>query len=85
MNEDQFWEIVAATRAAADSFDDHADKLVSRLTTLEPEEIDAFGRIFDQLSDRAYSWDLWGAAFLIKGGCGDDSFFDFRSWLIRAA
>ncbi len=27
-------------------------------------------------------WDLWGAAYLIAGGCSDDGFADFRSWLI---
>jgi hypothetical protein len=32
--------------------------------------------------DRAYSWPLWGAAYVINGGCGDDSFSDFRASLI---
>jgi hypothetical protein len=83
MNEDQFWDIVESSKAAADgSFEDHANKLASRLATLEPEEITVFSRVFDALNIRAYSWDLWGAAFLINGGCGDDSFADFRSWLI---
>src|SRR5262249_60057219 len=31
---------------------------------------------------RAYSWDLWGAAFIINGGCSDDGFEYFRGWLI---
>ena len=30
----------------------------------------------------AYTWDLWGAAYLINGGCSDDGFAYFRSWLI---
>lgn len=30
----------------------------------------------------AYRWDLWGAAYIIAGGCSDDGFVDFRSWLI---
>lgn len=32
--------------------------------------------------DLAYSWDLWGAAYVIHGGCGDDTFVDFRASLI---
>jgi hypothetical protein len=32
--------------------------------------------------DRAYSWPLWGAAYTIGGGCGDDSFMDFRGTLL---
>ena len=83
MTEEQFWEIVESTKAAAGgSFDEHFKKLVSRLTTLEPEQIAAFDLNFDVLSIRAYSWDLWGAAYVIHGGCSDDSFTDFRSWLI---
>jgi hypothetical protein len=83
MNEDQFWEIVESTKAAADgSYKAHAANLLSHLGTLEPKEIEAFEQIFDQLTDRAYSWDLGGAAFLIRGGCSDDSFSDFRRWLI---
>ena len=30
----------------------------------------------------AYRWDLWGVAYLINGGCSDDSFEYFRCWLI---
>jgi hypothetical protein len=30
----------------------------------------------------AFQWDLWGAAYLIGGGCSDDGFADFRNWLI---
>ncbi len=32
--------------------------------------------------DRAYSWPLWAAAYIIHGGCSDDSFSDFRASLI---
>jgi hypothetical protein len=34
------------------------------------------------LRGEAYTWDLWGAAYIVDGGCSDDSFMDFRSWLI---
>jgi len=29
-----------------------------------------------------YRWNVWAAAFLIAGGCSDDSFIDFRAGLI---
>lgn len=29
-----------------------------------------------------YRYDLWAAAYLIGGGCSDDSFTDFRAGLI---
>src|SRR5262249_29677619 len=31
---------------------------------------------------RAYSWDLWGAAYMIGGGCSNGAFWDFSSTLI---
>jgi hypothetical protein len=30
----------------------------------------------------SYRWDLWGAAYLINGGCSDDGFDYFRGWLL---
>ncbi|MEL6211002.1 MAG: DUF4240 domain-containing protein, partial [Pseudomonadota bacterium] len=30
----------------------------------------------------AYRQDLWALAYLLKGGCSDDSFAAFRCWLI---
>jgi hypothetical protein len=30
----------------------------------------------------SYRWDLWGAAYIVNGGCSDDGFEYFRAWLI---
>src|SRR5262249_53956418 len=46
------------------------------------EEIVEFDKIFREYWIRAYTWDLWGAAYIIDGGCSDDGFMDFRGWLI---
>jgi hypothetical protein len=32
--------------------------------------------------DETYRTDLWALAYLLRGGCSDDSFMDFRAWLI---
>jgi len=42
----------------------------------------AFAQIRHRLDERAYSWDLWGAAMVIEDGCSDDCFRDFRGYLI---
>jgi hypothetical protein len=52
------------------------------LNNLSEEDLKSFNKIFTKLFFDAYRWDLWGAAFVIGGGCSDDSFMDFRSWLI---
>ncbi|MEU1251459.1 DUF4240 domain-containing protein [Micromonospora arida] len=35
-----------------------------------------------RLSRRGRCWDVWAAAYLIGGGCSDDSFIDFRAGVI---
>jgi hypothetical protein len=52
------------------------------LEPLSVEEIESFDKHFVQFSRQAYTWDLWGAAFIINGGCSDDGFQYFRWWLI---
>jgi uncharacterized protein DUF4240 len=37
---------------------------------------------FTELRAESYSWELWGAAYLMNGGCSDDGFEYFRAWLI---
>jgi hypothetical protein len=80
MTRDEFWEHIRATRR--DDPDAHVDRLVKRLAKLPPEEILDFEHWWGVAEAEAYFWDLWGAAYLINGGCSDDGFTDFRSWLI---
>src|SRR5262249_58406734 len=53
-----------------------------QLRKLSPEEVRDFARWLDEKLVGAYTWDLWGAAYLINGGCSDDGFHYFRAWLI---
>jgi hypothetical protein len=45
-------------------------------------EVRSFHAHFDECYDRAYTWELWAAAYIIGHGCSDDKFSDFRSTLI---
>ncbi len=82
MSEDAFWAIIAASRAQGQ--DQQADLLRSALEQLSPDELAAFQLRFDDRHQLAYTWDLWGAAYVIEGGCSDDGFTDFRYALIAA-
>ncbi|MGW5862626.1 DUF4240 domain-containing protein [Streptomyces sp. NPDC055239] len=83
MDETEFWEIVDRTRVAAEGDpEDHADLLTEKLLELEPEMVLDFARHFEARYNRAYRWDLWGAAWIILGGASDDAFDYFRCWLI---
>lgn len=80
MTQAEFWEHIEKTRRADPEA--HAERLEARLAKLRPAEILAFDRWWDVFSAQSYSWALWGAAYLINGGCSDDGFDYFRSWLI---
>ncbi len=56
--------------------------LAAELQRLPVPELKAWDAQLTDFFYRAYSYDLWGAIVLIKGGCGDDSFMDFRFTLI---
>ena len=49
---------------------------------LSSDEATAFSQIFERMMDAAFTYPLWGAAYVVNGGCGDDSFMDFRASLI---
>jgi hypothetical protein len=78
-----FWQLTSDTRATADNdTGTQSDLLEERLSKLPPREIVQFQQIRHRLDERAYTWDLWGAAFVIEDGCSDDCFRDFRAYLI---
>ncbi|MER5192815.1 DUF4240 domain-containing protein [Streptomyces sp. NPDC002755] len=83
MDETEFWELVDASREAAGGDpEEQADLLVERLVRLDPESVLDFARHFESRYNRAYRWDLWGAAWLLLDGASDDAFDFFRCWLI---
>ncbi|MCQ8774721.1 DUF4240 domain-containing protein [Streptomyces telluris] len=83
MDETEFWELIDATREAAEGdAEDQADLLVERLMQLDPERVVDFARHFESRYNRAYLWDLWGAAAVMLNGASDDVFDYFRCWLI---
>jgi hypothetical protein len=82
MDTDSFWALIEDCRQASDSCEALATLVVARLSQLPPAEIGGFARMMDELLDQAYRWDLWGAAYIINGGCSDDGFEYFRCGLI---
>lgn len=82
MTEPEFWAHVAATRPRRYDADAHAEQLAARLAKLPEPDILDFVHHWDAASARAHRLDLWGAAYLVNGGCSDDGFQYFRWWLI---
>lgn len=88
MDEKSFWLLIDESRDRAtggspsDRADDQAMKLNEILRKLPPDEVSEFNRYFQLYRARAFHYDLWGAAYLVQGGCSDDAFDYFRAWLI---
>jgi hypothetical protein len=83
MDDERFWAFVEAARdAAGDDVDDRVGGLEQVLLNHDADEVLEFQHKYDELLERAHRWDLWGAAFLMNGGCSDDGFRHFRDWLI---
>jgi hypothetical protein len=88
MDPDRFWALIAEALELADGDDaetraeSQAEHLVEILKQRSTPEIEDFERRFMTLMNESYRWDLWGAAYIIHGGCSDDGFDYFRAWLI---
>src|SRR5437870_12899709 len=75
---EQFWKIVDHVKGTKGP-EVAIAKLLRKLTA--PELI-SYQEHFDRFFRAVYRWDLWGAAYIIGGGCSDDGFIDFRYGLI---
>lgn len=91
MDDNQFWELIEASRTGfePEQYQSSRDRQIIRLhqllSGLSAEEVNIFLMLLDARMEQAYSRPregLWGVAFDIGGGCSDDAFDDFRSWLI---
>jgi hypothetical protein len=83
MNREQFWALIeAAKTSSGGDCQAQTAQLVAALRHGPVGEILDWDRIHAQLRVESYRWDLWGAAYLINGGCSDDGFDYFRGWLL---
>jgi hypothetical protein len=83
MDEVEFWKLIDKSRVASNNdFQAQINFLKSILLTLEPMDIVKFDNTFTALLAASYDYKLWGASFVINGGCSDDCFEYFRQYLI---
>ncbi|MDQ0272722.1 hypothetical protein J2S17_004615 [Cytobacillus purgationiresistens] len=62
--------------------DEQLEWLINHLSKRPVKDIVMFDYIFNQYYYKSYTSDLWAAAYIIMGGCSDDSFDYFRAWLL---
>lgn len=76
----RFWDLVQHTQRPTQ--DEQLAALVAALAQLPRDDILAFDLRLWHLLGVANRWDLWAAAYLMRGGCSDDGFLYFRCWLV---
>lgn len=62
--------------------DETSEWLVEQLASRSASEIADYEIHFQTALEQSYTSSLWAAAYIILGGCSDDSFDYFRGWLI---
>jgi hypothetical protein len=83
MTVDQFWNLIDRVHSASQGdMDKKCAFLKHEFQDLSVPEVVSYQTHFDQAMDAAYTWPLWGVAYIMNGGCSDDSFMDFRATLI---
>jgi Protein of unknown function (DUF4240) len=82
MSDDRFWMLVGQTLRFEDEPEIQLAELQRDLAKLSAAEIVAFELAFGRKLVASYTWELWGAAYVVHGGCSDDGFEYFRRWLI---
>jgi tRNA pseudouridine32 synthase/23S rRNA pseudouridine746 synthase len=82
MDDALFWEIIGRSRAEALELPDQLVLLEGLLGGLKAADIKKFASIYARYMRQLYHWNAWALAYAARGGCSDDSFMEFRSWLI---
>ena len=77
-----FWTLVDSTTALEANPQMQLAALHGALSKLSVDEIERYEVAFDSEMKRSYSWDLWGAVYVVHGGASDDGFEYFRCWPI---
>lgn len=82
MDETVFWELIARARSGAEATDEQLMLLERLLQTFKAPDIKRFGSLYAATMRKLYHWDVWALAYAARGGCSDDAFVEFRTWLI---
>jgi len=83
MNEQIFWELIDKARSAPNSnFETQCVTLTELLIPYSAEDIVSFEHILRQKIEEASTWPLMAATFVVCSFISDDTYEDFRAWLV---
>lgn len=78
MEQKEFWSLIEGSR----EYENQAEWLTEELVQRGLEQVVDFEFLFQSFMNASYTSRLWGAAYVVMGGCSDDAFDYFRGWLI---
>ena len=68
MNRSEFWEIITVARERSGRDCERQAAIVQEILASHlPDDIVDFSGILDELMSESYSWDLWGACYIMRG------------------
>lgn len=80
VTKDTFWALIDQAKEHTGG---PSEWLMEKLVDMGPEQAKKFDTIARVYMDAAYQYGLWTAASVMgKHSCSDDSFIDFRAWLV---
>ncbi|MCI4251185.1 DUF4240 domain-containing protein [Bacillus thuringiensis] len=82
ITEEEFWELLHRAKTKGEDQEEQIEWLTSHLAKRTVHEIVAFDTHMHRLLKDSYTSRLWAAAYIIMGGCSDDTFDYFRGWLL---
>ncbi|MDO6526752.1 DUF4240 domain-containing protein [Motilimonas sp. 1_MG-2023] len=83
MNEQEFWNIIeSAGSPEIKDPEEQCEAISEALSSRSKEEVVKFHNIHRTVLNRAYTWDLIEACYIIIHYVSDDVFEDFRNWII---
>ena len=81
-NIQDFWTLIDANVTINHRGEPNTEKLTQALAHVDAAKIVSHYRSYWDVSFQAYTEPVWAAAYIILGGCSNDTFEDFRDWLI---
>lgn len=82
LDEDLFWKIIENSLSETLNQNEQEHYLIDTLSKLIPKDIVGFYLRNSKLMADSYTSELWCAIYIVNGGCSDDGYEYFRSWLI---
>jgi len=74
----EFWRLVAKAKKQGKGTSGAISDLEENLRGMSVEHVLRFSEILDELYHDLYRQDIWDVVYIVRGGCGDDAFDDFR-------